>query len=85
MAASSNGEAYMIKRVFRDHPHSVGETYPQHFRAAAGFGFSMMVGGVACLLHAIIPSLFETTGSRTVGRLHRTMIADRGNDKGQPD
>ena len=41
----------------------MGETYFQHMRCATIFGFSMLTGGIACLIHAIFPFLFEKTGS----------------------
>jgi hypothetical protein len=63
---------------FLRHPRSVGETYGEHFAVAAGFGFAMIVAGVACLVHAALPFLFERTGSDCVLRLQGRMIARRG-------
>jgi hypothetical protein len=60
---------------FAEHPRSVGETYAEHFRAAARFGLAMVSGGAACLAHAFVPALFERTGSRTVKRLYAEMAA----------
>ena len=48
---------------FTHHPATVGETYAQHFHTATGFCIRMIGGGLACLVHAIFPFLFETTGS----------------------
>jgi hypothetical protein len=53
-------------RLFTDHPHSVGETYGQHLCFAGTFGLRMIVGGVAAVLHGLMPFVFETTGSRTI-------------------
>ena len=64
-----------IHRWFAEHPRSVGETYPEHFRTAARFGLAMISGGLACLAHALVPVLFERTGSRTVKRLYSQMAA----------
>ena len=64
-----------IRRWFAEHPRSVGETYPEHFRAAARFGVAMVSGGLACLAHALVPALFERTGSRIVKRLYSQMAA----------
>jgi len=66
-----------LRKLFTEHPASVGETYGQHFRAAFGFALAMVVGGLACLLHALLPFLCVTTGSRTVGRLHERMVRNR--------
>lgn len=66
-----------LTRSFTDHPHSVNETYFQHMHSAFGFGTSMLVGGLACLMHGIFPFLFTTTGSRRIASLHDRMIANR--------
>jgi hypothetical protein len=65
----------MMQRWFAEHPRSVGESYLEHARAAARFGLAMVSGGVACLLHALVPALFERTGSSTVKRLYGEMAA----------
>lgn len=52
-----------MKNIFTDHPHSIGETYLHHLKFASLFGMKMMAGGIACLLHAIFPFLFQKTGS----------------------
>lgn len=64
-------------RLFQEHPGSVGETYGQHLVHAAGFGIAMIGGGMACLVHAILPFLFVRTGSATIDRLHDRMIVNR--------
>ena len=65
----------LISRWFAEHPRSVGESYAKHFRTAARFGLALVSGGLACLLHALVPALFERTGSRTVKRLYSEMSA----------
>ncbi|WP_182911873.1 DUF6356 family protein [Sphingomonas cavernae] len=67
----------MLRKLFLEHPEEVGESYGEHFRAAGGFGVAMIVGGVACVLHAIVPRMFVTTGSGTVKRLYDLMVAKR--------
>ena len=62
-------------RLFTEHPRSVDETYKQHFGMAAGFGFRMIGGGIACLVHAVLPFAFTRTGSRTIAQLHGRMSA----------
>lgn len=52
-----------MQNLFTEHPHSVGETYPQHFKFAFHFGFTMLLGGIACIVHAVFPFLFQKTGS----------------------
>lgn len=50
--------------IFTKHPHSIGETYIQHWRVAFKFGSRLLGGGLACMIHAFFPFLFQTTGSR---------------------
>lgn len=66
-----------MRHLLKDHPASVGETYFEHLTHASGFGLSMIVAGIACLVHAIIPGWFVSTGSNTIRRLHDRMIANR--------
>jgi hypothetical protein len=67
----------MFARWFLAHPREVGESYSEHFRMAAGFAFRLVGGGLACLVHALVPCLFQTTASRTVAQLHGSMTARR--------
>ena len=67
----------MIRRLFLDHPASVGESYPEHFGVAARFGTALIGAGLAALVHAVLPVAFKTTGSRTVIRLHRQIVDKR--------
>lgn len=68
----------MIRRLFLDHPDSVGESYVEHAQVAGGFGLRMIVGGLGALVHAAFPFFCQTTGSRTVAALHARMVAKRG-------
>ena len=67
----------MFNHLFLNHPHSVGENYAEHFVAASGFGFTLLWAGLACLMHAIVPALFVTTGSKAITRLHERMVLKR--------
>lgn len=62
---------------FTDHPASVGETYSEHLKVASSFGFTMILSGVACLIHGLVPSLFVRTGSQAIQRLHDRMVTHR--------
>jgi hypothetical protein len=68
-------------KFLTEHPSSVGETYWEHMRKAFGFGLAMVIGGLACFFHGLLPPLFVNTGSRTVYRLHKTMVASRQTKK----
>ena len=67
----------MLGKLFHNHPTEIGETYAEHFAAAGGFGLKMIAGGAACLVHALVPGLFITTGSGTVNKLYHQMVAKR--------
>ena len=62
---------------FTKHPHDVGETYGEHFVVASSFGTAMILGGLACLVHGVLPFLFTSTGSQTIKRLHERMVVAR--------
>ena len=66
-----------LRRLFTDHPSTVGETYTQHFVSAAGFAIQMMIGAICCLVHAVLPFLFQTTGSGKIQRLYSEMVMHR--------
>lgn len=49
--------------IFTEHPHDMKETYLGHLGCAFKFGALMVIGGVACILHAIFPFIFKDTAS----------------------
>lgn len=66
-----------VSKLFKDHPASVNETYFEHLGEASNFGLRMIGGGIACLLHGLLPFLFERTGSRQISVLHERMVTSR--------
>jgi len=66
----------MFDALFLHHPRSIGETYSEHFATAVGVGFSLIGAGLACVVHAIVPALFERTASTAVNALH-SRLANR--------
>ncbi|HEY6644661.1 DUF6356 family protein [Povalibacter sp.] len=66
-----------LRHLFSEHPASVGESYLTHLLAASTFALRMFAGGIACLVHAVLPFLFVHTGSDCVTRLHEEMLARR--------
>lgn len=59
--------------LFTKHPRSVNETYFEHLMMALGFSGRMALATLVCLVHAILPFMFEKTGSKMVADLyHRT-------------
>jgi len=67
----------MLKSLFTDHPCEVGETYAEHMGVAFGFGTAMIAGGLACLVHGLVPGLHKRTGSTVIRRLAHRMGAGR--------
>ena len=65
--------AARLLRPFASHPTSVGETYRQHLYFAACIGGRMVGGGLAYLVHALLPLLFQTTGSQAVRKVHQRL------------
>lgn len=76
----------MADNPFTRHPREVGESYGQHLATAGRFGARMALGGIACMIHAVVPFLFVHTASRTMDALHRQMTsrADRANWERHP-
>ncbi|MET4666678.1 DUF6356 family protein [Sphingomonas sp. PvP056] len=68
----------MFRRLFLDHPATVGESYTEHFGVASRFGVTMIVGGLGAVVHAFVPAWCKTSGSSTVAKLHRQMVVKRG-------
>jgi hypothetical protein len=68
----------MIRRLFLAHPESVGEGYFEHLWVAGAFGLTMIIGGLKALVHAVLPTMCETSGSDTVHSLHNIMVEKRG-------
>lgn len=66
-----------MRHLLTDHPASVGESYLEHMAHAGGFGLSLILAGMACLVHAIIPAWFISTGSNAIRRLHDRMVVNR--------
>lgn len=66
-----------LLRDFTEHPHSVGESYGEHWLTAMGFAVTMLALAIACAVHAFVPGLFKRTASRTVDDLHRRMVTQR--------
>lgn len=60
----------MTVNRFSEHPNSVGETYPQHLRAALGYSYRMFRAAACCAIHGLFPWLCTTSGSNAIRSLH---------------
>lgn len=66
-----------MKRLFTEHPASVGESYLEHMGQSLSFAGPLFLASLACLVHAFLPFLCVRSGSRTVTRLHERMVTHR--------
>ena len=64
-----------MKNLFTCHPESVNETYLEHMQFAGGAGFRMVGAGVAALVHAVLPFVFEKTASRLMAPIAHKLVA----------
>ena len=60
----------ILQRLLLSHPQTVDESYGEHFLFALGFAARLFGAGLAALVHAVIPCLFETTASRMIREMH---------------
>jgi hypothetical protein len=67
----------MGTNIFTRHPAQGGETYFQHLRFASAVGFQLVLAGLAALVHAIFPFVFQTTASSLLSGVHRRVEAKR--------
>ncbi len=59
-----------MKTLFTRHPNSIGESFIKHFIVALSVGCRMVFAGLACIIHAFLPFLFDSTASNTVQKIH---------------
>ena len=64
----------LIQRLSLEHSESLGKPYLEHLFQASYFGVRMLVAGLACLVHAVLPCLFKTTGRSPISELHTKML-----------
>ena len=62
-----------FERLFVAHPRSVNEDYLAHAGVALRFALLLLGAGLAALVHALVPALFETSASSIIKKLHREM------------
>ena len=67
----------MIKRIFLAHPQAVDEGYFEHMGMAFGFARRLILCGLACTIHALVPALFTRTASSEVSGLYDRMCLNR--------
>jgi|TARA_B110000914_G_C15479654_1_gene454978 hypothetical protein len=68
-------------KLFTKHPHSINETYFEHFVCASYYGFRMIFSGLASIVHGLFPFLFETTTSDCAKEINREVERRNGDSK----
>lgn len=74
-----------MTNLFTKHPKSIGETYFSHFKCAFKFGFKMVMGGFACIIHSIFPFIFTHTGSNITSELAKEFSDRLDKQEKKPD
>ena len=54
----------------KKHLHDAGESYTQHLLFALSIAMKMLVAGMQCFLHALIPRIFKASGSNAIKELY---------------
>jgi len=67
-----------FERLFIVHPRSVNEDYLAHAGVALRFALLLFGAGLAALVHAVLPALFETSASSIIKKLHGEMTERSG-------
>lgn len=44
-----------MKKLFAEHPASVGENYFEHLFSATRFSGGLLIAALVCLVHAVLP------------------------------
>jgi hypothetical protein len=71
----------ILMNIFTNHPKNIGESYWEHLWHAGKFAVLMMVAGIACLIHAIFPFLFEQTASNILFKMTEHMVTRMPGDE----
>jgi hypothetical protein len=59
-----------FKRLFIDHPRSLGMSWSAHGVGAIKIGAELIAAGCAAIVHALVPGWFTETAGRTVARIY---------------
>lgn len=77
MSEASTQPRGIWDRLLLAHPRTVGESYVEHAGIAGRFGATMVAGGLKCLIHAVLPSVFERSASECVAKLNGELARRR--------
>jgi hypothetical protein len=77
-----------VRRLFLDHPRSLGMTWAGHGAGAVKIGAELIGAGCAAMVHAAVPGWFTETAGRTVTRIYdhiQSRKAGAANPENWPD
>jgi hypothetical protein len=66
----SNEQSPALRRLFTDHPRSLGMSWAGHGAGAVKIGAELIGAGCAAIVHAAVPGWFTETAGRTVTRMY---------------
>jgi hypothetical protein len=78
----------VLVRMFVEHPRSLGMSWAGHGIGAVKIGGELVVAGLACMVHAIVPGWFTQTAGKTVTHMYDHMTkrkAGAANPDNWPD
>ncbi len=70
-----------IIKKFTEHPHSVGETYWQHFKFAMFISLHSIVISTFAFFHALFPFLFVSAASDRLEKVYQAIQVRRTHEK----
>ena len=62
-----------VRRLFVEHPRSLGMSWLEHGAGALKISGELVAAGAACAVHALVPGWFTETAGRTVTRVYDHM------------
>lgn len=65
-----NQQPGLVRRLFVDHPRSLGMSWAGHGAGAVKIGAELIGAGCAAIVHAIVPGWFTETAGKTVTRIY---------------
>jgi hypothetical protein len=78
------GNSGLVRRLFLDHPRSLGMSWAGHGAGAVKIGAELIGAGFAAIVHAIVPGWFTETAGKTVTRIY-DHIQERKAGSDNPD
>lgn len=75
----ARSESNLMRRLFIDHPRSLGMSWGEHGIGAVAIGATLVGAGAACLVHALVPGWFTQTAGKTVARIYEHVQQRKAN------